>query len=41
MSSEVVAAMQEYKEGIVFLQRPTKLSNCGFLINQELRGRLS
>lgn len=36
MSSEVVAADPQYKEGIVFLQRPTKLSNCWFLINQEL-----
>lgn len=37
MGSEVAATMRQYKEGIVFLQRTTKLSNCGFLINQELR----
>lgn len=36
MGSEVVTAEAEYKEGIVFRQRPTKLHNCWFLINQEL-----
>lgn len=37
MGSEVIAAGTEQKEGIVFLQRPTKLSNCQFLISQELQ----
>lgn len=32
----MVTAEAEYKEGIVFRQRPTKLPNCWFLINQEL-----